>query len=122
MAVDFWPAVRSLFIERGWVADPPPLPGTEEESVQLAEGPVKMQLRGSSSGGTVDLTGYPHLTYAPHQHGPGVRIARNGAAVEAIAYDASPLVMDIDRLANDEGLSWAELFDALLYSRANGMV
>jgi hypothetical protein len=81
-----------------------------------------MQLRGASSGGAVDLTGYPHLSYAPDQYGPGVRIARNGKQVDGIAYDASPLVMDIDRLAADEGLSWAELFDALRYARANGMV
>jgi hypothetical protein len=90
--------------------------------MQLTEAPIRMQLRGSSSGGAVDLTGYPHLSYAPDQYGPGVRIARNGAAVEAIAYDASPLVVDIDREAQSHGLSWDELFDALRYARANGAV
>ena len=90
--------------------------------MQIAEAPVRIELRGASSGGAVDLTGYAHLSYAPQQYGPGVRIARTGAPVEAVAYDASPLVVDLDRLAADEGLSWDELFDALRYARANGMV
>jgi hypothetical protein len=91
--------------------------------MQLTESPVKMQLRGASSGGAgPDLAGYPHLTYAPAQWGEGVRVARSGAPVAGIAYDASALVADIDRLALDEGLSWDELFDALRYARASGAV
>ena len=42
--------------------------------MQLAEAPVKIQLRGVRTGGVgPDLTGYPQLTYAPGEWGEGVR-------------------------------------------------
>ena len=45
----------------------------------LAESGVKADLRGTATAGTgPDLTGYPHLVYAPGQWGPGVRVASNG--------------------------------------------
>lgn len=91
--------------------------------MQLAEAPVKIQLNGRSSGGSgPDLTGYPHLTYAPDQWGDGVRIARNGADVATIGHDAAPTVLMLDQLARSESLTWDELFDALRYARANGAV
>jgi hypothetical protein len=91
--------------------------------MHLAEAPVKIELRGSSTAGSgPDLTGYPHLTYAPAQWGEGVRIARTGAEVKGIGYDAAPTVLMLDRLAAAEGITWDELFDALRYARANGSV
>ena len=54
--------------------------------MNLVETPVTMQLRGTSSGGTgPDLTGYPHLVYAPAQWGEGVRTEINGTRVAAVA-------------------------------------
>ena len=89
--------------------------------MQLTEAPVRMQLRGASTGGSgPDLTGYPHLTYAPEQWGDGVRIARNGAEVDSILLDADTLAKKVDFLARAEGLTWDELFDVLRYGRANG--
>ena len=91
--------------------------------MNLAEQPVKIQLRGSSSAGTgPDLVGYPHLTYAPSQWGPGVRVASNGANVGAIAADAKSIISEVDALARREGISLDELCDALRYARANGAI
>jgi hypothetical protein len=96
----------------------------ESQSMQLSEMPVKAQLFGTAAAGTgPDLAGYPHLTYAPAQWGEGVRIARNGAPISDIALDAqADCVAAIDSVARSENLSWAELFDALRYARANGAV
>jgi hypothetical protein len=92
--------------------------------MNLAESPARVQLFGTATRGTgPDLTGYPHLTYAPSQWGEGVRIARNGAPVAGISLDAQAgCVAAIDALAQSENLSWPELFDALRYARANGAV
>jgi hypothetical protein len=54
--------------------------------LNLAEGPVRVQLSGISFGGSgPDLTGYPHLTHAPSPWGEGVRCASNGTAVIQVA-------------------------------------
>jgi hypothetical protein len=91
--------------------------------MRLAEAPVKIELRGSATGGSgPDLTAYPHLTYAPHQWGEGVRIARNGAKVDDIAMHLRFFAQDVDTVAAAEELSWDELFDVLRYARANGAV
>jgi hypothetical protein len=96
----------------------------EAKEVDIAESPVTAQLFGAAGPGSgPDLTGYPHLTYAPSQWGQGIRIARNGASVFGIAFDArAKCVAAIDALAQSENLSWPELFDALRYARANGAV
>ena len=68
--------------------------------MHLAEAPVRIQLRGSSTAGSgPDLTGYPHLTYAPSQWGEGVRVARTGAEVEYLARDLS----ELDRRPRENG-------------------
>jgi hypothetical protein len=88
-----------------------------------------------TTGGVVDLTGYAGLVYAPLQWGDGVRTATNGTTVDAIAADAlaavdvlngavkfPSLAQDLDTLASVHGITWAELFDALRYARAHGMI
>jgi hypothetical protein len=91
--------------------------------MHLAEAPVTVQLCGSSTVGSgPDLTGYPHLTYALAQWGEGVCIARTGAEVKGIGYDAAPTALMLDRLAAAEGITSDELFDTLRYARANGAV
>jgi hypothetical protein len=84
---------------------------------------LTVKLMGTCIGGTgPDLTGYPLLTYAPAQWGPGIRLASNGAAVLSIALDAGSLMPDIDALAQSEGITLGELFESLLYARANGAI
>jgi uncharacterized protein (DUF433 family) len=87
------------------------------------ENDLTIALRGSSTGGTgPDLTGFKHLTHAPGQWGDGVRIASNGVDVGQIAIDGKAAMSEIDELAEAEGITLDELFDALRYARANGAV
>jgi hypothetical protein len=89
--------------------------------MRIAEAPMVPRLRGTSTGGTgPDLTGYPHLTYAPAQWGDGVRLASNGAAVSPIAACAAE--RPIEYAATIYGISPAEVLDALRYARANGLI
>lgn len=80
-------------------------------------------LQGTCVGGTgPDLTGYPSLTYAPLQHGEGVRLARNGLDIDAVVEAASSIMAEVDALACREGITLAELCDVLRYARANEMI
>jgi hypothetical protein len=88
--------------------------------MHLAEAPVKIELHGSSTGGSgPDLTGYPHLTYAPGQWGEGVRVASNGIPIAQIAEECGDhLGFNILTAAGAYGISIDELFEALKYGRA----
>jgi hypothetical protein len=89
--------------------------------MHLAEAPVKIELHGSSTGGSgPDLTGYPHLTYAPGQWGDGVRVASNGKAVWEIAETAQSV--PIERTADMYGVSVMEAAEAFSYARATGTI
>ncbi len=70
----------------------------------------------------VDLTGYPHLVFAPQQWGEGVRVASNGIPVKDIAVAAKriELATTIEAVAHGLDLTWDELFDALRYARDHG--
>jgi hypothetical protein len=82
-----------------------------------------MELRGSSTGGSgPDLTGYPHLTYAPAQWGEGVRIASNGINAAALVVEGAMILNAIDDFAAQNGVTLAELFDAIRYARDSGAV
>jgi hypothetical protein len=88
--------------------------------MHIAESPVKIQLRGASSGGSVDLTGIPHLVYAPAQWGEGVRCGSNGALAIDVAEDAAK--MPIERAAAIHSVSVQEALDALRYSRCHCLI
>ncbi len=97
--------------------------------MQIVETSVRAKLNGTCTGGTgPDLRGYPHLVYAPLQWGEGVRVASNGASVQEIAEWANgasadaELVYIVDEIAKRFSIAWKELFESLLYARANGMI
>ena len=89
--------------------------------MHIAESPAKIQLRGASSGGTgPDLTGYPHLVYAPAQWGDGVRCGSNGAFATDVAEDAAR--MPIERVAKIHSITLREALDSLCYARATRLI
>ncbi len=92
--------------------------------MNITETPIIATLQGrvEKPAGCVDLTGYPRLTYAPFQHGEGVRIASHGFLVADVAKAAAKvnLVGTIEVLAKGLDLTWDELFDALRYARDHG--
>ncbi len=92
--------------------------------MNVQEAPVIASLQGTVSkpAGSIDLTKYPQLTYAPQQWGPGVRVASCGTTVADVALAAARvnLVGTIETLANGLDLTWDELFDSLRYARDHG--
>ena len=92
--------------------------------MHVTEPPIVATLAGTADrpAGSVDLTGYPKLTYAPHEYGEGIRVASNGAPVTAIVQAAEwvDLVPRIEGVARGLDLAWDELFDALRYARDHG--
>jgi hypothetical protein len=89
--------------------------------MQLAESSVVAKLNGACAGGTgPDLTGYPHLVYAPAQWGKRVCIANNGADAVAVARTAS--ILPIEFCTDQYGVSFNEVTEALRYARANGLI
>jgi hypothetical protein len=89
--------------------------------VHIAESPTKAQLRGASTGGTgPDLTGFPHLVYAPVQWGDGVRVGSNGALATTVA--AAAVAMPIEAAARHSRVTPREALDCLLYARAIKLV
>ena len=91
--------------------------------MQIAESPVTAKLAGTCSGGAgPDLTGYPHLVYAPLQWGMDVRTASNGQSVADLAARCEEQLSDLAIAATFYGVTLEELFDALRYARANGIV
>ena len=73
---------------------------------------------------SVDLWKYPGLTFAPAQHGEGIRFAANGRpVVELLSAEASRDTRDqIDRLAEAHGVSFADACDALKFLRDQKMI
>jgi hypothetical protein len=69
--------------------------------------------------GAVKLDGYPLLTFAPLQHGAGIRTEDNGTPVSDIA-DAAAASPDLGTLAAKFGTSEAHVADALKYAVATG--
>lgn len=91
------------------------------EVLKLAESPVIARLTGGCSAGSgPDLTGYPHLVYAPAQWGEGVRCGSNGIRATAVADTAQH--DPIEQVAADYGVSLHEVVDSLRYARANGLI
>lgn len=98
--------------------------------MQIAESPAKIRLKGGCSAGTgPDLAGYPHLTHAPAQWGEGVRIASTGVPAQEVVdrfrggsvYMPS-VIEELNEAAEELHISWAEIFDALRYAKANGLI
>jgi hypothetical protein len=88
--------------------------------MQIAESSVVAKLKGACAGGNgPDLTGYPHLVYAPAQWGEGVRIASNGAKASYVAVSVAD--GPITRAAARHGVSLEEALDAFKYVRENGL-
>lgn len=73
---------------------------------------------------SVDLWKYPGLTFAPAQHGEGVRFASNGRpVVEVLSVEVGRDARDqIDRLAREQGVSFSDACDALKYLRDHQML
>lgn len=69
--------------------------------------------------GAVKLDGYPLLTFAPLQHGAGIRTEDNGTPVADIAV-AAVQTPDLATLAAKFGTSAAHVADALKYAVATG--
>jgi hypothetical protein len=73
-------------------------------------------LSGTARGGTgPDLTGYPHLVYAPGQWGEGVCVASNGAPVASIAGAAKVCgaFSLLRQIADDFEITLDEVCDAI---------
>ena len=86
--------------------------------MQVAESPAVVKLRGECTEGTgPDLTGFPHLVYAPNQWGDGVRCGSNGACAQHVAAMAAEF--PIEEAAEEYGVSLAEALDALRWARAS---
>lgn len=75
------------------------------------------KMRGACSGGEVNLSRYPSLTYAPEQHGDGVRTHVSGKSVDDIyrAANDTLIVATLKEFANTHGVDFEELCDALRY-------
>ncbi len=92
--------------------------------MNFTEAPVKIEMKAESTGGEgPDLAKFPLLTYAPGQHGEGVRVASNGVLVEDIVEAAThshdeSVVTSLFSLALAFSITWDEMFDALRYARA----
>jgi hypothetical protein len=67
--------------------------------------------------GSIHLAAYPGLTYAPAQHGPGIRFAHNGRPVDEVAASESgrAAAIRIEHIAAALGVSFADACDALKY-------
>lgn len=77
--------------------------------------------RGTCTPGTAThrhLGPYPGLTYAPQQHGEGIRLAHNGRPVEELAAAVEPgTVAALDALATAMGAPFGDVLDGLKYLR-----
>ena len=93
--------------------------------MDITEPSIKAEITGTAEtpAGSIDLSGYPRLTYAPSQWGGGIRIASCGMAVADVAAAAATvdLAATIEDVATELGLTWDELFDALRYGRDKGL-
>lgn len=69
----------------------------------------------------VRLDGYPHLVYAPGQHGPGIRTEDNGTPVANIA-SAAAETPDYAALATRFGTTADHVADAIRYAVEAGFV
>jgi hypothetical protein len=89
--------------------------------MQIAESAVIAQLKGGCAAGSgPDLTGYPHLVYAPAQWGEGVRCGSNGIPAAAVASDAKH--DPIGDVAEAYGVSLQEVCDCVRYAKAHGLI
>ena len=73
----------------------------------------------TSSGGDINLSGYPGLTYAPVQWGPGVRLAHNGTPIEDVVShpDLIAAVATLKERAAAHGIAnWSDICDAVRFS------
>jgi len=89
--------------------------------MHVVESPVVARLNGTSSGGSgPDLTGYPHLVYAPAQWGDGVRCGSNGTPVVHVAasVDDGPIAWAASRYS----VSLDEALDAYKFAKATGLI
>lgn len=76
------------------------------------------QLFGFTTGGNVNLSGYPGLTYAPSQHGEGIRLAHNGVPIEDVVShpDLVAAVLTLKARAEAHGIpNWRDVCDAVAY-------
>ena len=80
--------------------------------MHVAETPMKIEIKADCKGGDygTDLTGYPHLVYAPQQWGDGVRIASNGA--DALSVAAAAEQVPTQTVAKAYNISVAEVLEA----------
>lgn len=72
----------------------------------------------------IRLDRFPNLTYAPAQHGEGVRTHLKGVLVDDIALSAkgSGLLAKIEIEAAKHGVDIEELLDAIRYAHVNKLV
>ncbi len=95
----------------------------KSEKAKAAIDLAKIALKASAAvlhkPGAVMLDGYPHLVYAPAQHGPGIRTENNGTKVEDIASAVSE-TPDYEILAARFGVTTDHVADAVRYAVAVG--
>jgi hypothetical protein len=78
---------------------------------------VDIALTGTCAGGNVNLHRYPGLTYAPKQHGEGIRLAATGAPVADVAAhpELVAAVATLKMHADALRISLADLCDAVRF-------
>lgn len=66
-----------------------------------------------------NLSGYPGLTYAPNQHGEGVRFAHNGTPIDSALSEPSvaDAIAALDAVAKKHGVKLPDLCDAIGFAR-----
>lgn len=71
-----------------------------------------------------NLSGFPGLTYAPQQHGEGIRFAHNGVPVEEALADPAmaTAVATLDGIAAKLGVKLPDVCDAVGHARTNGVI
>lgn len=74
--------------------------------------------------GSINLAPYPGLTYAPYQHGEGIRFALNGRSVDEVAASerARAASVHLDAIAAALGVSFGDSCDALKYLRDQNLI
>lgn len=80
---------------------------------------------GACVGGTgPNLSGFPGLTYAPSQHGEGIRFAHNGTPIEdALGHpDAKGAIATLDAIAEKLGVKLPDVCDAIGYLRKHDLI
>lgn len=80
--------------------------------------------RATAPHGSTNLGQYPGLTYAPSQHGEGIRFAHNGRLIDEVVESeaAKAASVYLDNVAVQFGVSFGDVCDAMKYLRATEVI